>query len=569
MDSTKGSGSRSRRLRIYAPDPSGSVVRVARENTTGKATPLPQRRFRVFREEVRAGHLEFLGCLERNWLGELWRARDRQGKIRLAQFLPPGVAEDALERLQQVHAHQGLVALTVGSADAQRHFLLSDAPELSLQERFERCWQKGLPGIPRAELLVHLRLVADTLDSLLDKHRLQHLNLHPRQLLFHDGCLQIAGFGLLEVFGADAPTRVESRYAPPDNRSETRLGRSDQFSIAVIYATLASGVHPWHAERDFRAGDAAAADLSLLSSGEQAILRRALAFDPRKRYDSNTQLIDRLEQEFHHRHELARRPRIEVARPLIAYTSAQPFATAPANLDRFIAELVLLASGSAEIRSRGKVRYLLQPGQRLEHRCAIPSLPGVARQRLDGFQRQWGAMLRHDGQQLVFALPAPTTFWRRFLGPSVALEVQVDLHGQANGRCEANVVMRPVGCSRRRADRLLAEMGPLLLESLRAHLQAQPELRSTERLLLNQPMRVSPVLDGVEIAPPINGLGKDISSTGVGIVLPEELSTPQMYVSVAGVAALSSFAGLAHIVRRRRLQDGWFELGASFHCDGR
>jgi hypothetical protein len=216
------------------------------------------------------------------------------------------------------------------------------------------------------------------------------------------------------------------------------------------------------------------------------------------------------------------------------------------------------------------VRYLLRPGQRLEHRCTIPSLPGIARQRLDGFQRQWNAELRcHDGNQLVFALPAPTTFWRRFLGPAVGLEVQVELHGQAIGRCEVSVVMRPVGCSRRRANRLLDEMAPLLLDSLRAHLQAQPELRGTERLLLNQPMRVSPVLDGSEISQPVDCLGKDISRTGVGFFFPEELNTPQVYVSMPGAAELSGFAGLAHIVRRRRREDGWFELGASFHGDGR
>jgi len=41
-------------------------------------------------------------------------------------------------------------------------------------------------------------------------------------------------------------------------------------------------------------------------------------------------------------------------------------------------------------------------------------------------------------------------------------------------------------------------------------------------------------------------------------------ATPQIYVSVPGAAPLSGFAGLASIVRRRRRQDGWFELGASF-----
>ncbi|MBM4071595.1 MAG: serine/threonine protein kinase [Planctomycetes bacterium] len=479
-------------------------------------------------------------------------------------MLPPGVDDAALERLQQVHAHQGLVALTIGRADAGRRILLTDVPDECLQDRFERCWKKGLPGIPRAELLGHLRLVADTLDSLFYQHRLQHLNLQPRQLTFHGGCLQIAGFGLIEVLRDGTATHSRSRHAPPDSWAETRLGRSDQFSLAVIYAALTTGIHPWHSERDFRAGDVAAADLALLSSGERAILHKALSLDPRKRYESSTQFVKCLEQEIHRRHELAHRPRIEVARPLLTFSS-QISAAAPASLDRFMSELILLTSGSGEMRARGPVRYLLRPGQSLEHRCAIAGLPAVVRQRLDTFQRQWDATLRrHDDNRLVFALPAPTALWRRVLGPAVGLEVQVDLHETADGRYEAGVVMRPIGCSRRKADHLLDEMAPLLLESLRAHLQVQPELRGSERLSLNQPMRVSPVLDGVEIAQPMDCRGKDISTSGIGFLFPEELATPQIYVSVPGAAPLSGFAGLASIVRRRRRQDGWFELGASF-----
>jgi hypothetical protein len=520
---------------------------------------------------------EFLKCLEHNALGEVWLVRTSLAKDRLAQFLPPGSNEAALQRLEFIHCNKGLLSFQVARRTSGQPILVTDRPKKTLGERFQECWSKGQPGIPRSELLSYIRTAAETLDNLYVHYRVQHLGLNPKYLVLHGGRfheLLIAGFGLAELLLAPTQhpiSQFNPRYSAPELYNNRPSSRSDQYSLALIYAELLTGVHPLRGCRDFRPGEGRL-DLRLLSSSEQQIVGRALAANPPDRFGTILDLVAALEGATSRQSELAKK--IEAPSPIITCSEAR-VAAAPsglfggvqyASLDHFVSELVVLAAGPVQVREFNKIRYTVEPGQWLGHRCAVGTYPGAALLKLEGFRQQWGASLvRRQQDLLVFSVDTAPSFWQRLTGRQVGLEIQVQmLSPERSRRSEVHVVVRPYGCGRRQAIQLLEQTGVQLLESVRSYLLAHPEQRSKERLTCSQPLRVRPVIGGVELADPIDCVSKDISLDGIGIFLPKVLTTPQIYIDVPNLPDLAGYAGLAQIVRKKSCGDGWYEIGAAF-----
>jgi hypothetical protein len=240
----------------------------------------------------------------------------------------------------------------------------------------------------------------------------------------------------------------------------------------------------------------------------------------------------------------------------------------PASLDQFVCELLALAAGPAAVRQRHHIRYRLEPGQSLKHRCVVNLFPGAALLKLDGFCQEWqGETVLRGRESFVVSVRTSVSFWERLIGRQVGLEIHVHLMPPTRpgqNLSEVGVLIRPFGCGRARAVHLLQEMGPVLLESLRAHLQALPEQRAQERLLWNERLRVHPVVAGLRAADGIDCLGKDISVRGIGIFLPQPLPATHLYVNHPGSPRLADLAALVKVVRGQRCPDGWYEVGALF-----
>ena len=64
---------------------------------------------------------------------------------------------------------------------------------------------------------------------------------------------------------------------------------------------------------------------------------------------------------------------------------------------------------------------------------------------------------------------------------------------------------------------------------------------------------------------PITCRGKDLSMTGIGLYLPEELSTSEVLVELPNPLRPPTIAVPATLVRAKRCADGWYEVGAIFH----
>jgi hypothetical protein len=510
--------------------------------------------------------LKWLGC---GPLGETWSVQTIDGDKRLAQFLPLGDKDVAIERLELIHSHKSLVPFEVARRANDQPFLVTRIYHRTLAERFDECWRQGLSGIPRPELCAYMRQLADALDSLYLRFRMQHLALQPKNLVLQDGKLLIAGFGWAELFWA--PTQqpyslLNPRYAAPELYHNRIHGHSDQYSFALIYAEMATGIHPQRAHWDNFPGDGKL-DLALLSHDEKNIITRALSPNPAERFLSLPSLVRALE-EVGAAKENASRTALPLS-PIIAYAPGRvPDAAGVAHgsLDHFISDLVLLAAGPAQVREFSKIRYRLEPGHQLGHRFAVQDFPGAASLKLEGFRHHWHAEVLHQEDGLfIFSLSMAPSFWQALTGRQGGLEIQVRLAAPPGGkRSEVNVVIRPFGCGRKNAVRLLEEMGPRVLESLRGYLLAHPEQRSKERLLCSQPLRVCPVLGGVELADPIDCVAKDVSLDGIGFYLPKSIPTPQVYVNTPNVPELASVACLAQVVRKKACGDGWYEIGASF-----
>jgi hypothetical protein len=531
---------------------------------------------------------QFLRCLSRNAVSESWVVQTPDGRQRLGRLVHGYATEGVADRqlLERVAAlrHPILLAVEVLHGEGGRGLLVGDLPESTLLELLVENRARRLPGIPRHDLLRLLGPLADGLDGLYHQHALQHLGLNPNNLFFFGERLKVADFGLVHLLWLPAMQPIAQfnlRYSPPE-LFEGQVSRAgDQYSLALIFQEMLTGVHPFRGQprpRNLGERFRARPDLTLLAPEDRAVIGRALSADPDRRYSCCGDFLRALEgsdlassvEERHAGHE--RGEKVSPGLPsIIAWPTAPAVLTMPAgpgpSLDDVLPELLASAAGPVRLQEYNKIGFLLNPGQCLEHHCAARLPPGVAHLKLSGFAQQWSAQcLQEKADSFLFHLDLPSTMWLRCWGYHPRLEVSVKLLPQRRSLMltEVQISIRPLGCPKDQAARVLKEVGPRLLASLRDFLQVYPEQRSQHRLVCPQPLQVMPVESGVELAAPIDCRGKDISSTGIGFFLPGQPATQQVYVNLPSGKFAESLAVLAKIVRVQPCADGWFEVGAEF-----
>ena len=108
--------------------------------------------------------------------------------------------------------------------------------------------------------------------------------------------MKVADFGLaraLEHASTQASSKMTPAYAAPEMFDGRVSLRSDQYSLAVTYCLLRGGRLPFDGPpAQLMAGHMLhPPDLSMLPAAERAIVARALAKEPKQRYESSTTFV--------------------------------------------------------------------------------------------------------------------------------------------------------------------------------------------------------------------------------------------------------------------------------------
>jgi serine/threonine protein kinase len=546
------------------------VVRPGRSEPSAPRSNSGQRRSSdgtQMREPAHARHLpgyEFQTCLNRTPFAEVWEAhapapcssapglqasRPGEGSVRrcLVRFLYGVTGQDArreqeaVERLEALR-HPALPALQLVHAGPGCLVAISDVIEDSLRERFQEYRGRGSAGIPRPKLLGWLRSAAEALDDLARRSGLQHLGLQPRSLQFDGDQMRIADFGLLPLLWQPAgqlPGQLQPRYAAPELFDGKVFPGADAYSLAVIYQEMLTGTPPWRGRRS------GPPDLEGLSLADRDVIARALDDDPAQRFATCTELLDSLE----------------------GFVEGAEGEDAPTGMAARVAELIVEAGGSVAL-IRPEMWASTARGPVLQ--CRFPARPQgtLGRASFEVFRRRWNAQVVREGaNSLVFQVSLPGRFWQRWLGgaPGLRVEVHWSRPGSAAAAWpEVAVRIRSDEKSGKADEGLLREVGPLVLDSLRMQVEAQPERRGRERLAWAHPVQALFRLGAHEWSEPIDGRGKDLSLTGMGLYLPQVPPGSDVQLLLTTSTHPEPIELLGHCVRVQRCPDGWYEAGIAF-----
>lgn len=144
-----------------------------------------------------------------------------------------------------------------------------------------------------------LRRLADGLDFA-HQHGVLHLNLKPANILFdNDGKAYLSDFGLASLaqlsVDSPAPGQAGAAYASPEQRqfADNQSSRSDVYALGALLFEMLTG-------RQWAGAGGSMPDLSILNASLppqcQAVLEKALADDPEKRYATPGQFAEAVER---------------------------------------------------------------------------------------------------------------------------------------------------------------------------------------------------------------------------------------------------------------------------------
>src|SRR5262249_55474158 len=106
-------------------------------------------------------------------------------------------------------------------------------------------------------------------------------------------------------------------------------------------------------------------------------------------------------------------------------------------------------------------------------------------------------------------------------------------------------------------------VAPLLMESVRGHLQENSRGRDQERVPWYHPLRLWPVLEDGSLGPPVDCQGKDLSLNGVGFYLPGTLLGPDVCLYLPATEQTQEMLVAAQVVRSVACGEGWVQVGAA------
>ncbi|MEM7784150.1 MAG: protein kinase, partial [Planctomycetota bacterium] len=238
--------------------------------------------------------------------GEVWSAEAPGGLMKAVKVVfgyhdqKHAQAEiKALDRVKQLR-HPFLLSLERIEIYENQLVVVTELADGSLADVFNEYITAGQTGIPRDKLLKFLKSSAEALDYLSEEHGLQHLDIKPENLLMIGGHVKVADFGLikdLQSHDQSLMTGMTPTYAAPELFDGRPHKNSDQYSLAIVYEEMLTGVRPFSGTT---AAQLAAQhmhgkpNLRPLDSHDQAVVTKALAKDPELRFGNCVEMIEEL-----------------------------------------------------------------------------------------------------------------------------------------------------------------------------------------------------------------------------------------------------------------------------------
>ena len=362
------------------------------------------------------------------------------------------------------------------------------------------------------------------------------------------------------------------RYAAPELLGATPSRHCDQYSLALIYAEMLTGVHPFRGlGPQAYLAKKQAPDLERLPELDREVIRRALDHDPNKRFANCTEMLLALEgtslelnketqDKPDHFAKLVQTERD--AKKKTVYTGVDP-----ASFNEIIADLINDAGGQVEALV-GAEPVTDQSGDALQFQF-IAGLPlGAAQEQLRIFARQmFACIIKQNESACTMHFDLPGNFWQQWRGQDPKLELHIELdrvNPMSATPIEIKARLRAVHCTKQRAADLLERMSPEIFAGLQQLLLVNSEKRTKDRMLWPHPITIIPIDRHGQQDDPIECRGKDLSQTGIGFYLPHDLMTSEVLIELPNPLSGATVKIPATLVRAKRCADGWYDVGALF-----
>jgi serine/threonine protein kinase len=266
---------------------------------------------RVVGDEPLPGY-RLISQLGKGGFGEVWKCLAPGGLAKAVKFVTdeedPTSLEQEYEAFQNIKGIRHPFLLTLERVELIGHELIMvmELADQNMAQRFEQCRAQGMPGIPRKELMRYMVDAAEALDVLSNKHGLQHLDIKPANLFILGDHIKVGDYGLVskclhttETDGQVVSRGLTPRYVPPEVLDGIVDTRSDQYSLAVVYTEMLTGLHPFpgpSAKQFLLQHATTPPNLTHLGLSDQTAISRSLSKTPSDRFPSCLAMVESLLQ---------------------------------------------------------------------------------------------------------------------------------------------------------------------------------------------------------------------------------------------------------------------------------
>jgi serine/threonine protein kinase len=243
--------------------------------------------------------------------GEVWKCEAPGGLHKAIKFVfgdLSAAGEDGQRAEQELKAlcrvktvrHPYILSLERYDIIDGQLMIVMELADRNLWDRFKECRARGLPGIPREELLGYLTETAEALDLMNIEYQLQHLDIKPQNVFLVHNHIKVADFGLvkdLEGVRASMTGGVTPVYAAPETFDGWVSRYCDQYSLAIVYQELLTGQRPFtgnNVRQLILQHMQAQPNVEPLPQADRAVVARALSKTPGERFPSCRELVESL-----------------------------------------------------------------------------------------------------------------------------------------------------------------------------------------------------------------------------------------------------------------------------------